>query len=291
MTATANNQILKIADLAIKLWSNNSVKIDIETGYKQFVVDNDYGNIAIEIEVITPIPLELKNDDNMVFETNDDGKRLWHVCTFEDGYKVIVFNPLNTDEIQQVAIISLQTKQWKIYAEQHSNTVIPLAYPMGPLIMYYLTVSNNAIMIHSSGIIDGNKGRLFSGFSGVGKSTMAQIWNDNGNTIINDDRLFLTIQNDRICMHNSPMFYDDKPKMHELNAIYLLKQTKENDIRRLTDAEAISRLLAFCIQHGYDKQFLEHHLNMVFDIYNKIPIYELGFKPDAEIIDFIRTHE
>jgi len=287
----SNIHDINIGGFTIKLWSRSTVDIVFEPGYNQFIINSETNEKAIGIEVFPSIPEKLKNEDNLVFETNDEGKQLWHICSYKDGYKVIAFNPLLPDEIQQIAIISSTADNWEIYTEAHNNKVMPLAYPMGPLIMYYLTVSQNAIMIHSSGIVDRDKGRLFSGFSGVGKSTMAGIWNTNGNTIINDDRLFLSIENARVIMHNTPMFYEDEHRAHELNAIYLLKQTKENCIRRLTDAEAVSRFLAFCIQHGYNKEYLEHHLTTVFDIYNRIPIYELGFKPDADIIEFIRTHE
>ena len=292
MSLLSKKQNIVIGGFAIKLFSKTNVEIGLDLGYESFVVAEEDSKIDAEIEIIPSIPDELKNEDTLVFETNDDTKKLWHVCSYEDGYKVIVFNPLQPNVIQQIAIIFVKSNKWKIYIEQLiNNTVMPLSYPMGPLIMYYLTVANNAIMIHSSGVIDGEKGRLFSGFSGVGKSTMAGIWQKAGHTMINDDRLMLTIENGKVIMHNSPMFYDDKPKQNQLNAIYLLKQTKENCITRLIGAEAISRLLAFCIQHGYDKMFMEHHLQTIFDVYSTIPIYELGFKPDSDIIDFIRLYD
>jgi len=292
MANNSKNICLCIGNFNIKLWSKSDVNIGLDFGYSTFIISEIESKDFTEIEIIPSIPETLKNEDSLVFETNDETKKLWHVCSTNDGYKIIVYSPSRPNEIQQIALINTQSKVWTIYTEQISNnTVMPLSYPMGPLIMYYLTTNENAIMIHSSGIVDGGKGRLFSGFSGVGKSTMAGIWQQNGNTTINDDRLLLTINDDKVIMHNTPMFYEDEPKSNQLNAIYLLKQTKEHTIRRLNDAEAISRLLAFCIQHGYDKSFLEHHLNTVFDIYNRIPIYELGFKLDADVIDFIRSND
>ena len=292
MINVSTTQCLSIGNFKIKLWSKSDIKIILDYGYFPFIIPEDEAVDFTDIEIIPSIPEELKSEDSLVFETNDETKKLWHVCSYKDGYKIIVFSSIQSNQIQQIALINTDSKNWKIYTEQQSdNTVIPLSYPMGPLIMYYLTTTNNAIMIHSSGIVDGKKGRLFSGFSGVGKSTMANIWQQNSNIIINDDRLLLTIDNNKIMMHNTPMFYEDKPKSNQLNAIYLLKQTKEHTIRQLNNAEAISRLLAFCIQHGYDRTYLEHHLNTVCDIYNSIPIYELGFKLDSDVIDFIRSHD
>lgn len=292
MTLRSHTRTLKIGDFTINLFNKANTEFSLDIGYLPFLSTQNNSENCIEIEVIQSIPDELKKEDNLIFETKNEYQKLWYVCTHADGYKVIVFNPLQINEVQQVAIISNFSNQWKIYCEPNINNILfPLSYPMGPIILYYLTTIHNAIMIHSSGVVDGVRGRLFSGFSGVGKSTMAEIWKNKGNTLINDDRLLLTVENGKVMMHNTPMFYEDNPRSNQLHTIYLLKQSKENNIRQLTNAEAISRLLAFCIQHSYSKRFLENHLKTISDIYSLIPICELGFKPDADIIDFIRAHE
>jgi len=292
MELLSKTQSISIGGMGIKLYSDSDILIGLDIGYKHFIDGSHCFETSTRIEIIPSITDELKSKESLVFETKDGDKKLWDVCKTGNGYRIIVYNPLQSNLIQQIALVSTSTNKWQIYCEPGTEkTVMPLSYPMGPLIMYYLTTIHKAILIHSSGIVDGRKGRLFSGFSGIGKSTMAGIWQQNGHAMINDDRLMLTINNGKVMMHNTPMFYDDIPKCNELNAIYLLKQTKDHCIKRMTGVEAISRLLAFCIQHGYDKQFIEHHLALVSEIYNTIPIYELGFKPDADVIDFIRSHD
>ena len=288
----ANTSFITIAGFTIKLFCKSGHSIALDEGFKYFITPENQSQSITEIEVIPGIPSELIEDNNLVFESINEGEKLWTVCKVESGYKITCFKHDQPNCVQQIAVLSNTGKNWKIYCEADSNaSLTPLSYPMGPLVLYYLTTTANAVMIHSSGIFDGKKGRLFSGFSGVGKSTMAGLWQQNGCSVVNDDRMILTIENGKVMMQNTPMFYQDLPKVTELHAIYLLKQTKEHCIRRLNNAEAVSRLLAFCIQHGYDKDFLEHHLNTVFDIYNLIPIYELGFKLDADVIDFIRSHD
>ena len=283
--------ILSIGKFEIELINKSSAEIKLDDGYLHFISPKMQVVPDVQLEIYAGIPTELLNTDLLVFESNDGAVKLWHVYKTIDGYKVVVFNPQNISEIQQVALISTSSKTWAIYVNPNpANCILPLAYPMGPLILYYLTAQFNAIMIHSSGIIDGEKGYLFSGFSGVGKSTMAGIWQSEGCNIINDDRLMLRIENKKVLMHNTPMFYQDVPKLNQLNAIFLLKQTKENCINQLHGIEAITRLMAFCIQHAYDKQYLENHLSNIFDISDSIPIFELGFKPDADIVTYIRSH-
>jgi dephospho-CoA kinase len=71
-------------------------------------------------------------------------------------------------------------------------------------------------------------GRVFSGVSGIGKSTMAEIWRNIGAQVINDDRLIIRIVKDgSIVMFNTPMTYSDSYKSTPLNHLYLPFHSKE----------------------------------------------------------------
>jgi hypothetical protein len=281
-----------IADFSIKLFTKSPNKFLFEEGYLPFLSnlkDDDYS-----IEVISNIPSALSSRENLVFSSDGTQNSCWFVCSEPESEKIriVVADPNKPENIQQVAILSIHSKNWTIYCNPNNEGYLfPLAYPLGPILLYYLVVENNSLMMHASCISDQGKGRIFSGFSGIGKSTMASIWAKEGYQVINDDRLIIRFRNGKARIYNTPMFYSDEPKSVELHALYLLKQAKENTIKQLNYAEAVSRIMAFCIQHSYKKEFLENHLQTILSLYEQIPIYELGFKPDAEIIDFIRSHE
>ena len=59
------------------------------------------------------------------------------------------------------------------------------------------------------------------GPSGVGKSTMAKIWHDEGALVIDDDRLIIRKMGDRFYIYNTPMFYVDKPKLVTIESCIL----------------------------------------------------------------------
>jgi hypothetical protein len=91
-------------------------------------------------------------------------------------------------------------------------------------------------------------------------------------------------------MHNTPMYYVDIPKEKPLHSIYLICHSRENIINKLSGATAVSRLMAYCIQHGYNSIILQHHLEFLTQLCSKVSIYEVGFKPDTEIVDLIKGH-
>ena len=90
--------------------------------------------------------------------------------------------------------------------EETDGKILPLKYPLGPIIMHYMTLKADAVMMHASCAFDGVKARIFSGFSGAGKSTMSKIWSEARNQIINDDRLIIRKQGDDYVVYNTPMY-------------------------------------------------------------------------------------
>ena len=175
------------------------------------------------------------------------------------------------------------------------SQVVPVAFdpffhPLGVLLFVYLAHYQGGIMIHASGVKDGESGYLFTGLSGIGKSTMAHIWKKCGGEVINDDRLILTPTPNGFSMHNTPMpYYVDKDRQASLNRIFLLKQSTENYCHQLTGSAALVRLLANCIQHFHTDAMVQSHLLILEQLITSVPVYELGFKPDEDIVELIRA--
>lgn len=146
-------------------------------------------------------------------------------------------------------------------------------------------------MIHASGVWDGETGRIFSGFSGVGKSTMAKIWEEEGAHIVNDDRLIVREVNGEYFMYNTPMPYADLNKQAQVSKFYFPFHAKKNSAEKLSGAQGLTQLMAFCFQHNYDKKYTEHLITQLERITQHASTYKLGVVPTPSIIDFIRSLE
>lgn len=285
-------QDICIAGFNIRIQSDKIENISLKNSYSGFIAQN-----VVEYDVLITthdfIPEELLDKTEMLFEGKENQRKYFSIFKHKNGYKLIVYDQSEENNIQQVALLNSDLNAWTIYFQNSTigNNSYPLMYPMGPLIFYYLTVKFDAIMIHASGIFDGETGRLFTGVSGVGKSTMANIWKDSGGLIINDDRLIIRKEGDDFYMYNTPMFYVDQNKKAKLNHIYALKHAPKNRSESLVGVKAVSRLMAFCIQHSYKQEFIEHHLNFISNLCSTISLEEIGFVPNNEIINFIKSNE
>ena len=168
-------------------------------------------------------------------------------------------------------------------------SIDPLFQPFGSVLMVVLAHHQDDVLVHASGVLENGSGRLFTAVSGTGKSTMAGIWKNEGATVINDDRLWLRKISDRWYMFNTPMpYYAQKPLMAPLNQIFLLRQSPENEIEKLSGINAAMRFMANGIQHFYDKEMTGRHLDRILDIASQIPIYDCGFRPTREVVEEIR---
>lgn len=178
-----------------------------------------------------------------------------------------------------------------VLKRETENPVIidPLIHPLGSLLLLYLMQRKNGLLIHASAVAIDDNAFLFTGVSGIGKSTMARLWGECGAQILNDDRLVLRPIGDEMMVYNNPMpYYAQNPREAKLKTIFLLKQSPENYIKPLSGVLAYSRVLGNFIQQFYEKQMVTDHLELVEQVLNKVKVFEVGFKPDHDIVEMIK---
>ena len=120
---------------------------------------------------------------------------------------------------------------------------------------------------------------------------MAKIWEEEGAHIVNDDRLIVREVNGEYFMYNTPMPYADLNKQAQVSKFYFPFHSKKNSAEKLSGAQSLSQLMAFCFQHNYDKKYTEHLIAQLERITQHASTYTLGVVPTPSIIDFIRSVE
>lgn len=110
---------------------------------------------------------------------------------------------------------------------------------------------NSAIAIHSSVIVSNERGVLFLGESGTGKSTHTRLWRENieGATLLNDDSPIVRIVDGKALVFGSPWSGKTpcyKNLSYPIAGFCRLSQAPHNLIRRLHPLAAIGALLPSC---------------------------------------------
>lgn len=297
---------LKIADFILDLTVPNDVPFILDRGFEGYVLtkqknkqstfdigsDMECGKADLSIKCHVGCANAPKSWKEEIYSAKNGDVALWKIFNAEDGICVHVFDSENLSHLQHIAFYQEDQQEWTIYSDLNEELELEsLRYPMLPLILYYLTTKTESLLVHASGVFDGEHGRIFSGFSGVGKSTMAGIWQMSGAEVINDDRLLLRKINGRWWMFNTPMYYTDATKKAPLDFIYLPFHNADNTYERGNGMPLILRFMAHCIQHGYNAEHVEWHLNQVLDLAKEIPFTRLGVVPSLEVVTFIKKHE
>lgn len=229
------------------------------------------------------------------------GPRLDSIITDEYQYRWSIY----TDSLGREGVtVSFDTHEWLQWTDALiDGREVTIAYrkkagaalgstyifPLFNLIMNRLLNRNRGIAVHSSVVCDGGRGYLFTAVSGTGKSTMAKIWERAGATIVNDDAIMVDTNPETPVAHNIPMpYYTDVPKSAPLDAIFLISQSPVNVLEPVTGAAAAMQFMTNTVHHSHAADSIERHLQSINRICSRVPIFRLGFKPDADVVDLIR---
>lgn len=288
--------LVRIAGFTIRLESVDGLQLLLEEGYEPFVLNNCLEKPEMVVKVHNGLNNATDLSTAVLYEAQTNEGLLWSVSNSGDLLLFRVFDPDSPDRLQQVAVTDSSFRRWDVYMDaiEHNGAtvLVPLKYPLGPLLMYHLTVQGESIMIHCSATSDKGFGRLFTGVSGKGKSTMARLWFEAGASVLNDDRIIIRkVGNGKYEMHNTPMLYEDEPRVAPLFSAYVIHHAQQNEVRELRGAEAVSALAANCIQHGYDRGTLSRHLQFLTEMVRTVSVHSLGFVPTPSVVDFIRNNE
>lgn len=145
---------------------------------------------------------------------------------------------------------------------------------------------NSAIAIHSSVIVSRERGLLFLGESGTGKSTHTRLWRENieGATLLNDDSPIVRIVDGKAFVFGSPWSGKTpcyKNLSYPIAGFCRLSQAPHNLIRRLHPLAAIGALLPSCPPAFAHDDYLQDGIcNTLGALLKQVGAYHLECLPD-----------
>ena len=161
-----------------------------------------------------------------------------------------------------------------------------LAYMEAAAQFYHQMLKFGGFYLHSSAVVRDGKAYLFSGQSGMGKSTHTRLWQEvfGGDTrVINDDKPALRCIDGVWYAYGTPFCGKDGININErvpLAGICFLKQAPHNKIRRLGTLEALSNILMQTMHGMKDPEYSQNLLGYLDDLLTKLPVYELENLPE-----------
>lgn len=171
---------------------------------------------------------------------------------------------------------------------QHISEVQGCFYLLG---LEKALLKYNRLCIHASCVDTELGGILFSGVSGIGKSTQAELWCRCRNARqINGDRPILAQSEEGWRAWGAPYAGSSRCYVNDccnVSAIVMLRQEKQCSLRRLDSSEAFREVWKGLTIHSWDKSFVEKALDLTMDLIASVPVYAFGCTPDEAAVDYL----
>lgn len=150
------------------------------------------------------------------------------------------------------------------------------------------------MMLHSSAVELDGRAYLFSGPSGMGKSTHTRLWQQQfpGAKVFNDDKPALRKIDGVWYAYGTPWCGKDGININmrvPVAGICFLRRGEENKIRRLSKVEAAAAIISQTLRRFKTAERLGVMTDIVSDLVTDIPVFELTNLPVPEAA--IMSHE
>ena len=167
----------------------------------------------------------------------------------------------------------------------------PVTYPLDQILLMYILAERKGLLVHALGFILKDRGYLFPGRSGAGKSTMArELEKKEGFELLSDDRLVIKKSGDTFKVYGTPWPGDAGIALNRsvgLSAVFFLEHGPINRIEELDHRGAVERLLSVVSVPWFDKDVIPPILSSCEELASQVPAYTLYFKPGIEVADLL----
>ena len=157
----------------------------------------------------------------------------------------------------------------------------------------HIMLENSRIIFHGSCVIYEDKAVIFSGKSGIGKSTQADLWAKHENAeIINGDKIILMQKEDKLFAGSLPIAGTSgicQNKIAQVKAIIFLEQSTENQICELSPAQKAGMLTSNCSYDLWQKNDIIKALDLSTAFFDKTEIYSYKCRADKSAVDYLKA--
>lgn len=150
----------------------------------------------------------------------------------------------------------------------------------------------DGLLLHGALVEYRGEGILFTGPSGIGKTTQAELWQAGGGTIINGDKVLLRWMDGAFYGCGLP-WKGSSPyclsRNVPLRAIVALRQGEENHIQPLGELEAMEYVLPHIFLPRWDEKAYLRALETVDRLLTQVELQLLRCRPEAQAVAITKS--
>lgn len=276
----SRDMVIRIGDVAISI--EGQVSGETAPAYLPFVAQ---GKPDIRLRLRRGLP------DLVVEEKVFESPPIWTLYR-ENGTSIVRLFP-EMGELQRILFLPHHLKHADLYfADDCTRFIDPYFGPTMELLLMHYLAQARGITLHACGIVLEDKGILFLGESGAGKSTMARLWDqENGVDILSDDRIIVRRQGSEFRVYGTPWHGEaafGSPREAKLERIFFLSHGQENSIKEMTGLDPVARLLTCSFPPLWDPKAMEFALEFFSQVADQVRFQELSFRPEKSALALVK---
>ncbi len=277
------NQIYKIAELIIHMISNHNILMTQQFAAFQInKIKEDGWNLIVQSSALLSTENGRLVYQCLDYEVYDLGHKMIYIYVDRDSLKEYAISQIDYDS-KTVYIQYL--KDFERFFSETNNCFYHSQWER-------VFIEEGRMILHSSCVDTPYGGILFSGPSGIGKSTQSDLWiKYEGAKLINGDRPIIRKTADGWYAYGSPYAGSSRCHINEktpVRAIVMLRQAKENSLRKLSLREAMIAVYQNLTIYTWDQVFVEKVLDLTTSIIQDIPVYELSCLPEQSAVEVLK---
>lgn len=265
MSKSGNNQhniLVKIASFVVALNTTDaSVAQRLEQRYHEFLGANETPDISITLKIVPDALYIEPKPGPWIIESSYENNRLVY-CSYQERGEVDLLSGegfLEMDPTTQV--------------DNFLRTIFA-----------WLCVTNDALLLHSAGVIRDGLGYVFFGPSGAGKTTTSRLASQKGH-VVSDDLVIIQCNEDGCMLHGVPFKGElsEAPRANQqapLKGLYRLRQDTSHFLEPIPYIKSVADLVAASPFIVREKHLSEQLINVCTKIVKRVPVQELHFKRD-----------
>jgi hypothetical protein len=153
-----------------------------------------------------------------------------------------------------------------------------------------ILAGEGGFLVHAASAVKNGRAFLFAGVSGAGKTTISRLAPSDV-AVLTDEISYVRPGRRGYEAFGTP-FAGELARIGanlraQLEAVYLLVQGPENQIEPVNEPEALQAFLRNVLFFAHDRELVEKVFQNAFDFIGRVPVYRLGFVPDAKVWELI----
>lgn len=281
----AQRYLFHLSLAGITLAIDTDRPLSVEPEFAPFLVDGpaaDYTAVFRQVSQLPPIPETVLHEDHC-YRVHPDGR---------GGYLRSFFDAPRDLTAYALAVYDYENHTIRAdYLEKGAHCVAHMHNSFFHLGLETLLLQENRLCLHASCVNTHLGGILFSGKSGIGKSTQAELWcRHRGAGLVNGDRPVLSQENGRWLAWGSPYAGSSKCHVREncpVSAIVMLRQDAQCSLRRLSPPEAFRAIWSGLTMNSWNEKMVQRAVELAMELIDAVPVWELSCTPDIRAVDFL----